>query len=209
MTGKRGTLQERFERHYIPVTECGCWIWTGSTHKKQGYGYINSVGNKPLRAHVLSYRLFKGPVPKGLDVRHTCDMRCCVNPDHLLIGTRKQNMEDAERRGKIARGFKLPQTKLSDAQVAAIIIDTRPHKEIANEYDITPSYVSVLQSCNGNRRHKNTFIETPWGKLEINAAAAKAGLKPVTLRYRINNGVPEKRWFEIPGTFYARGRSWR
>jgi HNH endonuclease len=154
MVGKHGTPLERFERHYTPEPNSGCWLWIGSIHARTGYGYINMPGNTPLRAHRLAYTLFKGLIPKGLDVRHTCDTRCCVNPDHLLVGTRKQNMEDAERRGKIARGFRLPHTRLSNAQIALIVADSRLHREIAEDYKVHKAYISTLKCANGAGRYK-------------------------------------------------------
>jgi len=149
MTGKRGTPLERFERHYIPEPNSGCWLWIGSLQGKSGYGQMGMPGGRPIRAHRLAYQLFKGKIPKGLDVRHTCDLRCCVNPEHLLVGTRQQNMEDAVRRGRQARGFMLPHTKLSDLQITNILLDTRYNSDIAASYGITKNYVSILKSSNG------------------------------------------------------------
>ena len=154
MVGKRGTPLERFERHYIPEPNSGCWIWLGSIHEAHGYAQLAMPGGIPIRAHRLAYQLFKGKIPKGKDVRHTCDIRCCVNPDHLLVGTRKQNMQDAQERGRIAKGFKLPQTRLSDAQVLEIVSDSRSYKIIAKQYGIDPSYVSVLKRANGVKKYK-------------------------------------------------------
>ena len=153
MTGRHGTPLERFERFYIPEPNTGCWLWIGSV-SKYGYGQLGMPGAIPVRAHVFSYQTFKGKIKRGLDVRHTCDVRCCVNPEHLLVGTRKQNMQDAVERGRIAKGFKLPQTKLSDEQVAAIVADPRLYKDIAPDYGIHKDYVSILKRANGVGRYK-------------------------------------------------------
>jgi hypothetical protein len=59
-------------------------------------------------------------VPAGLFVRHTCDNPPCCNPAHLLIGTPADNVRDAVERGRVARGFRLPQTRLSDEDVRYI-----------------------------------------------------------------------------------------
>ena len=149
MTGKRGTPLERFERFYIPEPNSGCWLWIGSI-STFGYGQLGMPGAVPVRAHVLSYKLFKGKVKRGLDVMHSCDVRCCVNPDHLSLGTRKQNMTDALKRGRVARGFKLPHTKLSQAQVDAVFADPRKYKEIAKAFGVSTSYISMIK--NGFRR---------------------------------------------------------
>lgn len=76
-----------------------CWLWTGAT-RKVGYGVLKRNG-KCLSAHRYSYELFKGKIPEGLDVCHTCDIRLCVNPDHLWVGTRKENMMDASKKGRV------------------------------------------------------------------------------------------------------------
>ncbi len=63
-------------------------------------------------------------------------------------------MQDAVERGRIAKGFKLPQTKLSDEQVAAIVADPRLYKDIAPDYGIHKDYVSILKRANGVGRYK-------------------------------------------------------
>jgi hypothetical protein len=84
---------QKFQDRYEPVGKC--WLWIGSIHKHSKYGYFKGIG-----AHRFSYKMFKGEIPKGLDVMHSCDVRHCVNPDHLSVGTRKQNMEDCISRGR-------------------------------------------------------------------------------------------------------------
>lgn len=94
------TVRERFEEKYIPVTESGCWLWLASTRNGCGYGQMHTDRNfKPKYAHRVSYELFKGPIPEGLQVLHICDVRICVNPDHLYVGDQVQNMQDVRQRG--------------------------------------------------------------------------------------------------------------
>lgn len=89
----------RFMRHVKKADSC--WLWTGGTTKK-GYGiFYLSKDRKGMTASAASYLLFKGEIPEGLDVCHTCDNPPCVNPDHLFTGTRKVNMEDAKAKGRI------------------------------------------------------------------------------------------------------------
>lgn len=184
MVGRRGTPLERFERHYIPEPMSGCWLWEGSIHKHTGYGQLAMPGGVPIRAHRLSYQLFKGTIPKGLDVRHTCDVRPCVNPDHLLLGTRKQNMDDAASRGRIARGFKLPHTKVSDEQRAAIVLDTREHKAIAVDYGITSSNVCLIKRRAGVRssRQNWTSRKRPEQRGELHHGAKLTDKQVVLIR---------------------------
>lgn len=82
----------RFMDNCEPVTESGCWIWM-KTENWKGYG-IASLDGKNIGVHRLAYKLFKGDIPSSLFVCHTCDVRCCVNPDHLWIGTYTDNNRD-------------------------------------------------------------------------------------------------------------------
>jgi hypothetical protein len=88
-------VKERFLSKVDYSNPDGCWIWTGGT-STDGYGRLK-VGGIYMRAHRLSYEFFKGPIPEGLMVRHRCpvqDNRLCVNPDHLIVGTHQDNMDD-------------------------------------------------------------------------------------------------------------------
>lgn len=108
---------ERFEAKYVPVPYSGCWLWDGST--VHGYGQMN-VGGRPGRAHRLAYEHFVGPIPRGAVVRHRCDVRCCVNPDHLEVGSYADNAADMVGRGRSARGETHSQARLSRRDVVEI-----------------------------------------------------------------------------------------
>lgn len=76
-----------------------CWIWIKKIGNS-GYGEIGSDGKSKL-VHRVSYGIFKGEIPKGKHVCHSCDNKKCVNPDHLWIGTQKENIQDAKNKGRL------------------------------------------------------------------------------------------------------------
>lgn len=95
----------RFFAKTIPEPNSGCLLWLGS-HNWQGYGMVcvKTVGCGMSYAHRIAWLMRHGPIPDGLFVCHTCDVRCCVNPDHLYLGTHADNMRDMARRKRTAAG---------------------------------------------------------------------------------------------------------
>ncbi len=89
-------LTDRFMSK-VKKTE-SCWLWTAYTNK-WGYGTIKILGKMRL-AHRVSFTLFRCPIPEGLLVCHTCDNPPCVNPDHLWLGTDKDNASDCLSKGR-------------------------------------------------------------------------------------------------------------
>ena len=96
------TIKERLEYYSVPEPNSGCWLWTGtsrgpdSNHK---YGSIG-VNGRHKYAHRVSYFEFIGPFDEKLDVLHKCDTSLCINPQHLRLGTHKENMNDCKEKGR-------------------------------------------------------------------------------------------------------------
>lgn len=98
---KKGPKPKPFS-YYTKTNEDGCWIWQ-STIAWRGYG-LYSMNRKRLAAHRASWIIHKGEIPDGLFVLHKCDVRTCVNPDHLFLGTQKDNMQDCIKKGRYSNG---------------------------------------------------------------------------------------------------------
>lgn len=86
----QGPPELRFERHYEPEPNSGCWLWTGS-RDGTGYGQIRITKGTMVQAHRLSYAMHRGPIPVGLVIDHLCRVHCCVNPAHLEVVTPQEN----------------------------------------------------------------------------------------------------------------------
>jgi hypothetical protein len=123
----------------------GCWFWRPSKTARD-YGGVTFLG-KDKHAHVISYELVNGPVPKGLVVMHDCDNPSCVNPAHLKAGTLAENLQDAWKRGLTTpqRGERNGMAKLSWATVREIrrrYKDNKPSMyALATEYGVSQSTI--------------------------------------------------------------------
>lgn len=117
------TLQERLMRKTV-VTDA-CWLWTGC--KSDGHGQI-CVNYKMIGTHRVSWELFRGPIPEGLCVLHKCDVRNCVNPDHLFLGTKRDNAVDCMNKGRHSRGERNGQARLTESDVLAIFAELKGGK---------------------------------------------------------------------------------
>lgn len=143
---KTKTLSESLE-NYIPIPECGCWIWCGASLPK-GYGLLCNTYNRkyPIRAHRASWIVNNGPIPKGLHVLHTCDTPACINPRHLYLGTNKDNVKDREKKGRGHRGERHCFSKLTEQNVMSILQDSRPQCEIAAHYGVKHNTISNIKT---------------------------------------------------------------
>jgi hypothetical protein len=150
---KKEALQDKI-RNNILLNEAGCWIWSGSL-QTGGYGQTRLLG-KTILAHRLSYMAFHGEIKNKRFVCHSCDCPPCVNPDHLWLGTPRQNFKDAIKKNRHVGRFpewasRLPRKrKLSHDDVLAIRASTEPLKELAQRYNCSLPNISMIR--NGRRK---------------------------------------------------------
>lgn len=116
------TVLNRFMSNVSPEPMSGCWLWTGALHSRFGYGAFK-WGNRASRvetSHRVAYKLFIGDIERGKVIRHACNNPSCVNPNHLLQGTYKENANDKIAAGTLIFGKNHYQAKVSDSIVAAM-----------------------------------------------------------------------------------------
>ena len=119
---------DKFINNIKPNPDTRCWEWQGAKRNKAGYGAFSLKG-KVIDAHRFSYEYYKGEIPEGLFILHSCDNPSCVNPDHLRAGTARENVRDSIERGthnflkptrtSLKKGHKMSRV-LSDEAVAEI-----------------------------------------------------------------------------------------
>jgi len=122
-----------------PITETGCWVWTGAWTPK-GYGSL-SMARRRFYAHRLAYDTFVGPIPKGMFVCHKCDVRACCNPEHLFLGTAADNSADAKAKGRMHQGERNYNSKLTDALVREIRASHLTSREWSRRTGIPPATI--------------------------------------------------------------------
>ena len=89
---------DRFDKKWIPITDCGCYLWTAAVNKN-GYGKFASNGGWIL-AHRYAYERENGKIPEGLIVCHSCDNPSCVNVNHMFLGTHADNNKDRDQKNR-------------------------------------------------------------------------------------------------------------
>jgi hypothetical protein len=129
------------------VTPLGCWEWMGC-RVHNGYGQVR-IGGKNMLAHRAMYEKEHGPIPDGLWVLHKCDNRPCINPDHLFLGTRQDNVNDMLQKGRMPRldGERAPRRRLTAEQVSDIISRCRSGEtqaSVAEKHAVHPAHVSRI-----------------------------------------------------------------
>lgn len=114
---KKDVAQKLLDR--IKVDAKGCFLWKHAPDK-QGYARTKIAGGKHRRAHRVSFEVFRRQIPPGMRVCHHCDVKHCINPAHLFLGTAKDNSQDAVRKGRNATCESHASSKLNADSVCEI-----------------------------------------------------------------------------------------
>lgn len=140
------TPRERFLAKVCPEPDTGCWLWRGQL-RSDGYGLMWLTG-KSRSAHRVAWMLFRGEIDSRLVVCHKCDVPACVNPDHLFLGTPRDNARDRRQKGRSPVGEKIRSSKLSAEQVSRIktlLAEGRMYMtELAREYGVTAATIARI-----------------------------------------------------------------
>ena len=152
----------RFAKYVNKKGDDDCWLWTGHTNGKVGLFYSQGRG---YQAHRFSYVIANGQIPAGLIIRHKCDTPLCTNPNHLELGSHKDNVQDMHSRGRanhqkpdykpwqhrhpelIKRGEDHHRSKLTDeqAKAARILYDQGMTQiQIGKIFNVSNSTISLL-----------------------------------------------------------------
>ena len=180
---KRELVEKHLKRY--DVDSNGCWIWNGPTRlagnqQKPSFRYgaasfkIGKI-SKRISSHRLSFAYFNQKEIGSLFVCHKCDVPLCMNPEHLFLGTAKDNMVDAINKGRLAdqQGSNNAASKLSDADVMLIVnlLPRLNNKQIARHFDnrVTHAAVSLIR------------LGKSWSHL--------TGIKPVDKRRKLKDAA--------------------
>lgn len=140
-------IKDRF-KNKVRITDNGCHEWQGAK-QSNGYGRFNPFG-KSMYAHRFAALMKYGILHNNQDVCHVCDNRLCVNPDHLFIGSRKDNMQDCVAKKRHAYGSRLSK-KLTEQDVVKIrklLSQGMDKKDIAMEFNVTTGCIEHIHKRN-------------------------------------------------------------
>src|SRR5688572_12628987 len=146
---------------YDVCPDTGCWMWSkGVDH--WGYGKKRH-GKKMAFAHRISYEAHNGTVWDDMVIMHTCDTPACVNPEHLVQGTNKDNARDASAKGRMVHGERHRSAKLTEEQVVSMRRERAAGATVtslARKYGVGTANVSL--TCTGRKwKHAGGPISKP------------------------------------------------
>lgn len=139
------TNAEKFSQRIERIPFSGCWIWMGGLDL-DGYGHFYLGEHNNPRAHRYSYEQHIGAIPSGSLVLHRCDVRPCVNPDHLFLGTHATNALDRDQKQRTKRGEEHYATHLNNSDIERIRALCGTQKQIAKEFGISRRAVRKIKN---------------------------------------------------------------
>jgi hypothetical protein len=142
------SLAERLKVASVDDLATGCRLWIGSMAGGNGYGRLRWQDRPIQRAHRLAWEAAYGSVPEGMSVLHKCDVRRCVNPKHLFLGTNGDNNTDRSQKGRnaIVVGAQRYNAKLTDEVVRAIKSSQETQLALAHRHGVSASVISRIKS---------------------------------------------------------------
>lgn len=160
MTARKGPkprpLADRFWAR-VKKSEDSCWLWTGA-RSSNGYGKIGGANRSNDYTHRVAWTLAHGEIPEGLFVCHRCDVKLCVRPDHLFLGTLQDNHADMTNKGRnfsgepcsaVNRGSRNNRAILTEAQATEIrelrASGAMTQRAVADRYGVSPSAVRFIE----------------------------------------------------------------
>lgn len=164
-------IRSLIERRTFREPNSGCWLWEGESCgsgypfiRHPTFGTLKNGSKRRIRGHRASYAAFNGPVPRGMLVCHKCDVRLCINPAHLFLGTDEDNNRDMRSKGRARtisgdnhfwKGKTVPQfvkpgelhnmAKLTEAQALEILKSEQPYSKLSAHYGVSKSTVCAIK----------------------------------------------------------------
>jgi hypothetical protein len=128
---------ERFMDKVIPEPNSGCWLWDGAANEND-YGRFR-INGRTIQSHRFSYSIFFGEFDDQMHVLHKCDVTCCVNPNHLFLGTHQENIKDMDMKKRRA-------SKLDDGKIKYIKSSNKSAVSLAKELGVTRQSIHNVRS---------------------------------------------------------------
>jgi hypothetical protein len=137
------TLADTLASHSMPEPNSGCLLWTGpvNTH---GYGRLQYEGVQ-ITSNRAAWISAHGEIPRGLIVCHKCDVRSCINPNHLWLGTHAENARDRYLKGRSPAGETHGLCQITAQQAMEIFLSPLPQRKIAALYHVSKTHVAAIK----------------------------------------------------------------
>jgi len=144
MARPRISIDQKIPNTVVKIPESGCWIWLGPINN-HGYGRTTFGRETHVSAHRASYELRHGKIPDGMMALHHCDIKCCVNPDHIFLGTQQDNSADKVCKNRQANGAKHGMSKLTEEQAREAKFGDAKPTELAKKFKCSATIIRQIR----------------------------------------------------------------